>query len=619
MDSSRTGRKVIDFISSKKGPRSTNRPHRSLTPARTPHRTPPPLPPRSCKSVSPPSSPASSQTRKPASTVKGGGVQCACSGHNKAKEWKQAIEDGSWGSEGAGPKKKELQLRVFAGTWNVAGKLLEAGERGVQSLLEWLDADRQLEGTAKHFPDLFAIGLQEVVELNAHTVVLDSILDTKSKANTKIWSTALREAVNKYGAKHGQRYRMVTEQRLLGIYMAVFVTETLLPHISGVQRGFVATGVGGRLGNKGAVTVRMTLAKETSMCFVCSHLAAHREQVTARNEDYRLIVEKKVFLDPAILGNASSGHGSQEEMMGGLVWLQGQGAQGKATDELEPTHTVLQHDVVIWLGDLNYRIRERVEISAVMDMLNDDKIEYLRELDQLNIERGAGNAFEVFYEGPLCFPPTYKYIPGTRQLENRPEKKLRCPSWCDRVLWSVGSYGGQSINRFGLARYWSSGPLLSDHLPVSAMFDGSLYYSDAQREQKKVYDRLITEWDTWQQQTKRLELEAAPPALTARGLDAGSTMELTVTLFNTGAKPLPYHICESSRPQWLRLVSGVTGVVLAGQEACIEVELDASTVAPGDHAGGVLVVSLDGSSPAQSLVVPVVCSVKEKTLAAILV
>lgn len=48
---------------------------------------------------------------------------------------------------------------------------------------------------------------------------------------------------------------------------------------------------------------------------------------------------------------------------------------------------------------------------------------------------------------------------------SRPEKKVRCPSWCDRVLYSVGMQSGDSVKRLGLDRYWSSGPLVSDHMP----------------------------------------------------------------------------------------------------------------------------------------------------------
>lgn len=65
-------------------------------------------------------------------------------------------------------------------------------------------------------------------------------------------------------------------------------------------------------------------------------------------------------------------------------------------------------------------------------MINTGMIEKLTESDQLNIERAAGRVFQGFHEGNLTFAPTYKYIPGQDIYDQRPEKKMRCPAWCDR-------------------------------------------------------------------------------------------------------------------------------------------------------------------------------------------
>ena len=40
------------------------------------------------------------------------------------------------------------------------------------------------------------------------------------------------------------------------------------------------------MGNKGGVGIRMRI-NDSAVCFVCSHLAAHREKVAERNADYR--------------------------------------------------------------------------------------------------------------------------------------------------------------------------------------------------------------------------------------------------------------------------------------------------------------------------------------------
>ena len=55
----------------------------------------------------------------------------------------------------------------------------------------------------------------------------------------------------------------------------------------------------GYLGNKGAVAIRMEIAGASSLCFVCAHMAAHREQVEARNNEYKLISSRAVFADTA--------------------------------------------------------------------------------------------------------------------------------------------------------------------------------------------------------------------------------------------------------------------------------------------------------------------------------
>ena len=34
---------------------------------------------------------------------------------------------------------------------------------------------------------------------------------------------------------------------------------------------------------------------DSAMCFVCAHLAAHQENVSGRNADYRNIIERSVF------------------------------------------------------------------------------------------------------------------------------------------------------------------------------------------------------------------------------------------------------------------------------------------------------------------------------------
>ena len=56
----------------------------------------------------------------------------------------------------------------------------------------------------------------------------------------------------------------------------------------------VKTGLGGNAGNKGGVAIRLLL-HGTSICFVCSHLAAGQSGVTERNRDYHDIASRIAF------------------------------------------------------------------------------------------------------------------------------------------------------------------------------------------------------------------------------------------------------------------------------------------------------------------------------------
>ncbi len=56
----------------------------------------------------------------------------------------------------------------------------------------------------------------------------------------------------------------------------------------------VKTGMSGNAGNKGGIAIRFLL-HSTSLCFVCSHFAAHQNKVIERNHDYSEICRKVSF------------------------------------------------------------------------------------------------------------------------------------------------------------------------------------------------------------------------------------------------------------------------------------------------------------------------------------
>jgi CRP-like cAMP-binding protein len=88
--------------------------------------------------------------------------------------------------------------------------------------------------------------------------------------------------------------KRVIQKHLVGIFQIIYVKKDLTSHVRGAQGCTVGLGVLGMLGNKGAVSLRFQIF-ETTFCFICSHLAAHRENLASRNADVGKISTKTIF------------------------------------------------------------------------------------------------------------------------------------------------------------------------------------------------------------------------------------------------------------------------------------------------------------------------------------
>lgn len=234
---------------------------------------------------------------------------------------------------------------------------------------------------------------------------------------------------------------------LVGLLVCVFVKAPHKPRVKHVHTDSVGVGVMGVMGNKGGVSIRLQFYDST-LCFVCTHLAAHRENVAGRNADFANVFNKTSFEigDEAVKEVIKLGSLNQ--------WATGTNSVG-----------VSDHDLVFWFGDLNYRVDESIPTERVMELSEKNLLEELIEHDQLNVERAQGRVFQDFEEGPLNFQPTYKYQPGTDLYEKRPDKKLRAPAWCDRILWLA-----QEPGHVAQLNYTRSELNCSDHKPVMSTF-----------------------------------------------------------------------------------------------------------------------------------------------------
>ncbi|XP_071379252.1 phosphatidylinositol 4,5-bisphosphate 5-phosphatase A [Centroberyx affinis] len=280
--------------------------------------------------------------------------------------------------------------------------------------------------------DMYIIGLQEV----------NSMINKRLKdvLFTDQWSEVCMERLSPFG------YVLVTSQRMQGLLLLVFAKYYHLPFLRGVQTETTRTGLGGYWGNKGGVSARMSVFGHT-ICFLNCHLPAHMENSDQRMEDFESILQQQQF--------------------------EGQAATA-----------VLDHDLVFWFGDLNFRIDD-LEMQVVKSAIDGNKLSMLWEKDQLNMAKDSETVLEGFLEGPLKFPPTYKFDVGTDTYDTSGKK--RKPAWTDRILWRLRATASSGLSpntgKRGSISGLTSGTkvtqhcyrshmeyTVSDHKPVSSIF-----------------------------------------------------------------------------------------------------------------------------------------------------
>ncbi|KAL1196023.1 Type I inositol polyphosphate 5-phosphatase 1 [Cardamine amara subsp. amara] len=224
-------------------------------------------------------------------------------------------------------------------------------------------------------------------------------------------------------------YVRIVSKQMVGVFLTVWVRRSLRKHIRNLSVSTVGVGVMGYIGNKGSVSVSMSVY-QTPFCFVCTHLASgekdgdHRK----RNADVSDIHRRTLF-------------------------------HPRSLSATRLPRSICDHERIIWFGDMNYRIN--LSYKKTRELIARKEWKKLAEKDELAREMRQGRVFEGWSEGHLDFPPTYKYgIDSENYGGNDPKSGKRTPAWCDRIIW----YG----KGMKLMSYRRSEIKLSDHRPVTA-------------------------------------------------------------------------------------------------------------------------------------------------------
>ncbi|KUI71276.1 hypothetical protein VM1G_06934 [Cytospora mali] len=361
---------------------------------------------------------------------------------NAIRVWDGMLEDDWLEAE---MKAKDVEycefdtLKAMIMTWNAGAstpnslRYSESDSVFIQNLLHSSDS-----------PDILIFGFQELVDLEDKTATAKRFFKSKKKESDqermshqyRDWRDFLIRSLDDFMA--GDLYHLLQTAHMVGLFTCVFVKSDVRDRISNLSTAEVKRGMGGLHGNKGAIIIRFMI-DDTSLCFFNCHLAAGQSQVQSRNNDITAILEAPILpaeRDASVRIDSYTGGGD------GTM--------------------VLDHELIILNGDLNYRI-DTMSRDTVVIAVKQGNLAKLLDRDQLLVARRRRPDFKLraFEEMPIMFAPTYKYDVGTDNYDT--SEKKRSPAWCDRLL-----YRGRG--RIQQVDYRRHEVRVSDHRPVTGKF-----------------------------------------------------------------------------------------------------------------------------------------------------
>lgn len=361
------------------------------------------------------------------------------------------------------------EINIFTGTFNIAGA------NNNKNLTDWLFPYDDFN------PHMFVVAFQEVVELNASNIL-------KSDGSVgQYWTKEVEKTIAK---NTSENYVLLRSEFMSSILLLLFVREDMVPKVTRVEGKSKKTGLGGITANKGSVAIRLNVGS-TSFCFVNSHLASGLSYTEERNNDFI---------------NAWNGI------------------------RFSRNAYIKDHDNIIWLGDLNYRITLPNDKTRFFIDKND--LKSLLERDQLSYQMMRIKEFKHFRESPIDFLPTYKFDKFSDQYDT--SEKQRVPAWTDRIIFSGSHLKSIKYDIASVIKF-------SDHRPVYNIFRSRITNIDD--EIKENIASKLRQTYTQDTKSKRIELNDASVSSAPSSASSASSSTITPNLIDfdtplsTGATP----------------------------------------------------------------------------------
>ena len=396
------------------------------------------------------------------------------------------------------------KIKIYVATWNTSST--------EQSKICKLNLDSLLiPKDSKIIPDIYFVGLQEVVKLNATNIIITG--EEKLQQILSEWDKKINESIQKIG-----KYKKLVIMNLVGINFFAYILEDKFDKVKNISKKIVKTGFGGTTGNKGSCVINFEY-ENTSISVSCSHLVANKKNKRLKELEYILNLKLNTFYNPDKLKDKSNDQQdlisqSLEEIMApeddtvrdqhsnSVVITNPNNISNSNTlskiETINNNNDLLFKDSDIWIlfGDLNFRIdMEYEEFSEFIKKGNSwDK---LLDYDQfVKYQLASLSSMTNIQEDLIKFAPTYKYIINSDEFDYTPENKIqnpnqkenenlhksgkkRNPSWCDRIFYKKNSYmtkeGKKIITGLEYNNVMDKNFQSSDHRPVYEIFEAIIF------------------------------------------------------------------------------------------------------------------------------------------------